>query len=364
MLRPLQSPPPNIAPITPSQPQTTPPLSPTTRPAPPPAQSKLDHLNELAAKARRERKVLDLEISNSSLLAINRTLEREMRKQKEELRRLRRTSRRTMDRRLVSGTTARTTSSRMSGLTEIMGDDEDMCFDANGNLSSEADEDLLSSPYDETRSLSSSTSSPPPDRSSFGKDTKRLDLDLSRHRSLLVDTQRLNQALKRCIDTTETLITEGKKALDYHVDVSEIENTPPSPMKRGGRVLEPSEADDDIGHSGQGLLSPAIISSEIHNPWELSSRDDSELSPNGLDPGWDIEGIGVATSSRLASPAPTPPTYQPYSAVGSDLSPKSAAALKTGWDAIKQDVKTPDGLRAAAPLGLGNYLQSLGWSPE
>ena len=362
LLRPLQSPPPNTAPIASPQPQTTPPLSPT-RLAPPPAQSKLDHLNELAAKARRERKVLDLEISNSSLLAINRTLEREMRKQKEELRRLRRTSRRTMDRRLVSGDTTRTASSHMSGLTEIMADGEDMSFDANGNLSSEPDEDLLSNPYDETRSLSSSTSSPPPDRSSFGKDTKRLELDLSRHRSLLADSQKLNQALKRCLDTTETLIADGKRALDYRVNVSEIENVPPSPMKRGGRVLEASEDDDDIGHSGQGLLSPAIISSETYNPWDLNSHNDPELSPNGVDSEWDIEGIGVATSSRLASPAPTPPAYRPYSAAGSDLSPKSAAALKTGWDAIKQDVKTPDGLRAAAPLGLGNYLQSLGWSP-
>lgn len=49
-------------------------------------------MNELAANARRERKVLDLEISNSSLLAINRTLEREMRKQTAELRRFRRLS--------------------------------------------------------------------------------------------------------------------------------------------------------------------------------------------------------------------------------------------------------------------------------
>lgn len=56
-------------------------------------QSKIDQMNELAANARRERKVLDLEISNSSLLAINRTLEREMRKQNAELRRYRRLSR-------------------------------------------------------------------------------------------------------------------------------------------------------------------------------------------------------------------------------------------------------------------------------
>ena len=367
LLRNLKSTSLNASSITSSQPEPTPPLSPT-RPSQPPGPSKLDHLNELAAKARRERKVLDLEISNSSLLAINRTLEREMRKQKDEIRRLRRSSRRTLDGRAVSMGTHRTVSSRMSGLTEMTGDDEDIDLEANGNFSSEADEDPLSDPYDETRSLSSSTSSPPPDRSSFGRDSKRLDLDLSRHRLLLVDSQKLNQSIKRCLDTTETLISDGKKALEYHIDVSEIENMPLSPPKRGGRVLEPSEDGDDIGHSGQGLLSPAIVSSsEPVDPWDLY---DHTQNDNGHVPvseeansDWDIEGIGVATSSPLASPAPTPPSYQPFSSQSSDLSPRSAAVLKTGWDAIKQDVKTPDGLRAAAPMGLGNYLQSLGWSP-
>lgn len=366
LLRTLKSPSLNASSMT-SQPEPTPPLSPT-RPSQPPGQSKLDHLNELAAKARRERKVLDLEISNSSLLAINRTLEREMRKQKDELRRLRRSSRRALDGRAVSMGTHRTVSSRMSGLTEMTGGDEDIDLDAGGNLSSEADEDLLFDPYDETRSLSSSASSPPPDRSSFGKDTKRLELDFSRHRLLLVDSQKLNQAIKRCFDTTESLISDGKKALEYQIDVSEIENTPPSPQKRGGRVLEPSEDDEDIGHSGQGLLSPAIVSSsEPMNPWDIHDHAQNENNngplPEETNSDWDIEGIGVATSSPLASPAPTPPSYHPFSSQNSDLSPRSAAVLKTGWDAIKQDVKTPDGLRAAAPLGLGNYLQSLGWSP-
>ena len=70
----------------PTQPQS--PTRPSTV-----GQSKIDQMNELAANARRERKALDLEISNSSLLAINRTLEREMRKQNAELRRYRRLSR-------------------------------------------------------------------------------------------------------------------------------------------------------------------------------------------------------------------------------------------------------------------------------
>ncbi|KAL8794342.1 MAG: hypothetical protein Q9195_003039 [Heterodermia aff. obscurata] len=364
-----QSPPQNPG-STVSQPQATPPLSPS-RPPQPPAQSKLDHLNELAAKARRERKVLDLEISNSSLLAINRTLEREMRKQKEELRKLRRASRRTADGRVCSMGTNRTVSSRMSGLSELTGAENDIDLEAYGDLSSEAEEDMLSDPYndDETRSLSSSQSSPPPAGSSFAKDTKRLNLDFSRHRHLLVESQRLNQSMKRCLDTTESLILDGKKALDYQVDVSEIESIPLSPLKTGGRVLEPSDEDDAFGERGQGLLSPAAISS--NNPWDLHldnfhTTEEPPPEEPDLDQEWDIDGIGTALTSPLASPSPVAPpsSHPPVSSPDSDHSPpKSSAALKTGWDAIKQDVKTPDGLRAAAPLGLGNYLQSLGWSP-
>jgi hypothetical protein len=63
------------------------PQSPTAQSNPP------NSLAAAAANARRERKVLDLEISNSSLLAINRQLEREVRRQKTEIRRFRRLSR-------------------------------------------------------------------------------------------------------------------------------------------------------------------------------------------------------------------------------------------------------------------------------
>lgn len=262
----------------------------------------------------------------------------------------------------------------MSGLSEMTGNDGDLEIDFSGNISSEAEEETLSDPYndDETRSLSSSTSSPPPTRSSFAKDTKRLNLDLSRHRAMLVDSQKLNQTIKRCLDTTESLISLGEKALDYRIDVSSIENLPPSPRKAGGRVLERDDEDDDFGQRGQGLLSPAIISPETGNPWDSLNltntppqHEEADPDADDPDPEWDIHDIGTAISSPLASPSPVTSHshHHPTFPSEAEMSPGSSAALKTGWDAIKQDVKTPDGLRAAAPLGLGNYLQSLGWSP-
>ncbi len=54
------------------------------------------------------------------------------------------------------------------------------------------------------------------------RDEERLQLDLSKHQQLLIDSQKMNQSLKRCLGWTEELIKEGKRALEYQVRVSEV----------------------------------------------------------------------------------------------------------------------------------------------
>jgi hypothetical protein len=200
-------------------------------------------VDEQAANARTERKVLDLEISNSSLLAINRTLERELRKQNTELRRFRRLSR--------SGRLSMTTSLRSTsggGLSVVSEIDDGM-----SELSSIQSNDELSDSSDNESSFADDGTSSPNtladhDARHRAHDEKRFMLDLSKHQELLVDSQKLNQSLKRCLGWTEELIKEGKKALEYHVRVSDIDI--------GGRVLAPDELGDEISE-GRGLLSPA-----------------------------------------------------------------------------------------------------------
>lgn len=195
------------------------------------ATNPFQRLDELAANARRERKVLDLEISNSSLLAINRQLEREMRKQKAELRRFRRLSRTGR----FSMTSTRTISSEFDTLDSVGEENED------GN-----DSDDLEANFDEEdEDLSSSSASLSDDLDEEAaahrrwKDSKRLELDLSKHRQLLVDSQKMNQSLRRCLGWTEELIRDGHKALSYRVRVDEV--------KIGGKVLTP---DDEVDVSG------------------------------------------------------------------------------------------------------------------
>lgn len=85
------------------------------------------------------------------------------------------------------------------------------------------------------------------------RDEKRFYADLARHQSLLVGSQKMDQSLRRCLGWTEELITEGRKALEYMVHVSDIE--------LGGRVLSPDEL-DDVGESARGLLSPTMETPE------------------------------------------------------------------------------------------------------
>lgn len=196
-------------------------------------------VSELASDARRERKVLDLEISNSSLLAINASLEREVRRQKAELKRFRRLSRAGRLNTLPERT------ARFSEGLSVVGEEEDedsaenLFGPASGGLS-ELYSDISDSDDDDESVLSSEGPRSPGARQShrLARDEKRLKVDLERHKELLVQSQMMNQSLKRCMYASEEMIREGRKALEYHVRVSDV--------KLGGRVLSSHEDEEDL----------------------------------------------------------------------------------------------------------------------
>ncbi|KAJ5041662.1 uncharacterized protein L3040_005236 [Drepanopeziza brunnea f. sp. 'multigermtubi'] len=238
-------------------------------------------LNELAANARRERKVLDLQITNSSLEAINRTLEREMRKQTTELRRYRRLSR--SGRFSVAATESIQTS---SGSVTVGGVGEG--FD----LSELSEEDSVEGEEDEEEegetSDEGSLSPSGMEESDFRhrkRDEKRLRLDLTKHQQLLVDSQKMNQSLKRCLGWTEELIREGRKALEYRVRVCDVE--------LGGRVLAPDEIDganggrdaEEADNEGMSDIGASLLrearkkakeSGRASPPWGKVGKDDRD----------------------------------------------------------------------------------------
>lgn len=316
------------------------PMSPTL------GQSKLEHMNELAAKARRERKVLDLEISNSSLLAINRTLEREMRKQNAELRRYRRLSR---SGRLSITPSSRSVSKTLSLLSETdnLSDSDEHSGQSPPALSVEDGEDDVETFSNGSSSSKTSLAKDKPLSSSHAiplrvSDSKRLHLEYSRHRALLIDSQKLNESLKRCLGRTEDLITDGKKALAYRVDVHGVE-------KRGGRVLLPDELEDrGIGGQGQGLLSPGVREPREMN-WEEQEDADDEVGEEKME--YNVTHNAKEVNRPEANIANSRPKAEP----------DAETEAKNEWDRIKEDVQTPD----ETPDGVGvqgfrEYLFSIG----
>ncbi|KAI6782305.1 uncharacterized protein J7T54_008391 [Emericellopsis cladophorae] len=191
-----------------------------------------DPISELVANARRERKVQDLEITNASLEAINRTLERQLRKQTAEIRRYRRLSRAGR----LSAPSSRVAS---AALTEPPIEMSDVSEEESDSEAQDSFHESDLSTDDETGSQAEPMSPNAKMAARRKRDEMRLQLDLTKHQELLIDSQKINQSIKRCMDWTEVLIKEGQKALAYHVRVSDVE--------LGGKVLAPPDEEDEDG---------------------------------------------------------------------------------------------------------------------
>ncbi|KAK3940023.1 hypothetical protein QBC46DRAFT_364435 [Diplogelasinospora grovesii] len=225
-------------------------------------------LNDLVASARRERKVQDLEITNASLEAINRTLERQLRKQTAEIRRYRRLSRSGHLNLTPMGSRNVSTASVEGGALARAGLGLDDLSEEESEL--EAEEDEYNEDYDFSGSEASEELSPSTmklrDARHRRRDEQRLQLDLSKHQQLLIDSQKINQSLKRCLGWTEELIKEGKRALEYQVRVSEVDI--------GGRVLAPEEV--EAREAAAAAEDSILVGDETISSLQL---EDLDLSP-------------------------------------------------------------------------------------
>lgn len=251
------------------------------------AQSPTKAVPDLAAGARRERKVLDLEISNSSLLAINRSLEREMKKQKAELKRFRRLSRAGHFAAAAELPNSRLNELEEQDLPSIDGDDL-------GRPSSPFEEDVSEMSSNDGSSLGSS-GGPDGDARHRAKDEERLKSDLRKHRELLLDTARMNQSLQRCLLWTEDLIKDGKKALDHRVlsrdvqlgghilsDDEEVDESPPG--SRGGEQNDHQEDVDGQNDDFAGVEAFLGI-----GPWRATAGSGSLSGNSERDSGVEID---------------------------------------------------------------------------
>ncbi|KAK4136274.1 hypothetical protein BT67DRAFT_237288 [Trichocladium antarcticum] len=250
-------------------------------------------LTDLVANARRERKVQDLQITNASLEAINRTLERQLRKQTAEIRRFQRLSRSgrlsmgsMMGSRIPSDSTVDGTASARAGIDLDDLSEEESDVEAEKAESKELDEDDDMSSSEASGELSPSAVALN-DTKHRGRDERRLRLDLTQHHQLLVDSQKINQSLKRCLGWTEELINEGKRALEYRVR--------PSDVALGGRVLAPEEVERREAGSDVGEVDREAPLYGIGLPLDGVGIPDTEMSsaPWSQDPQDRDSGIAL-----------------------------------------------------------------------
>jgi hypothetical protein len=249
-------------------------------------------LAETIMNARVERKVQDLEISNSSLMAINKSLEKEVRRQNKELRRFRRLSR--------AGRLS--TISAVESIGTAAEDDE---FGAHGGglsaldeLSEEDEEEEPEESSDESSSGESGSLSASAiaerEEKKLAKDSKRLRLDLAKHREILVDSQKLNQSLRRCMAWTEMMIKDGRKALEYKAEA-----------ELGGRVLDQDDLPEHTHDVDDGEPRHSLLSSWTPSPMPVLETLDGILgvdtsaitrrswhSQEGADSGIEADGGG------------------------------------------------------------------------
>lgn len=233
-------------------------------------------LDHLVLSARRERKVQDLEITNASLEAINRTLERQMRKQSAELRRFRRLSRAGRLTPAANQGASLSVPDASGGLTDVSEKEEDANQENQEHDDDEEDEDeeeeedeeedededsLVDSELSNENAAADSKSTDPqaktdsPSAKRRKRDERRLQLDLTKHQELLLDSQKMNQSLKKCLNWTDLLIKEGQKALAYRVKIADVDAMP-------GRVLAASYYDyrEDTSQAGDDTISTVSAS--------------------------------------------------------------------------------------------------------
>lgn len=263
--------------------------------------SHLERMNELARASREQRKVLDLEISNNSLLAINRALERKLRRQNAEIRRFRRLSRSGNLSKIADSFEMRRGKKRHekgeNGESDSDGDEsqDDDDYDSEGLSSSSTEEDYTDSnsegsehsdtsrrhrrhhrghgsDVDDEDDVASSTAlktGSPSSSSRAQKDTHRLMHDLSKHQQLLVSSQKLDDSIKRCLGRAESLLEEAKRSLEYSVGPSEVR----------GRVLNSDEV-GGIAAGGKGLLSSLV---------DINDEEEVDVDDNETEAEVDIE---------------------------------------------------------------------------
>jgi hypothetical protein len=141
-------------------------------------------ISDLQVKqARSDRKIQDLEISNASLMAVNKYLEKRLRTQSKDLQYL-----------------------KTNTSIEMTRFDSDSDDEKEGDY---ADEDEATNENDENMS---------PEEKELATKTKMIEKRMQAHIEFLESSEKINTMMRNCLLLTDTLIQEAAKSMEYEVD--------------------------------------------------------------------------------------------------------------------------------------------------
>lgn len=215
-------------------------------------------------QARSDRKIMDLEISNTSLLKVNKYLEKKLRSQSKHIQQAKLLQKR--DKILM-----------FPRLGELNSNEEPLdLFSSSASDAEEDDDD-----DDEESSMTDDERVSPENQTREEKElsekTKLVEKKIQSHIEFLESSERVNKMIRNCIFISDALITQASQTLDYEVDPSEI--------KFGGQVADNSFIDTISDVDNLRNFEEEEEDLEKDNTFDSSERQtsDEEIDPNERD---------------------------------------------------------------------------------
>lgn len=197
-------------------------------------------------QARSDRKIQDLEISNASLMSVNKYLERKLRSQAKEIQYLKFSS-----------------SGPETEITRFDSDVDDSEEENGDNYN--LDEDMEDDPNNEALEPTDQT----PAEVELANKTKLIEQRMQSHIKFLESSEKVNKMMRNCLVISDTLLQQATKSLEYEVD--------PSDLKYGLQISTNVYNVNDSG--GDSSLNESIEEEEISDTSSLHRTPDHITRP-------------------------------------------------------------------------------------
>lgn len=150
-------------------------------------------------QARSDRKIMDLEISNASLMAVNKYLEKRLRSQAKDIQYLK----------VSNNDPTSSTTTKIPGFDSDSEDEESEDGRENSDKEENTNDKELDNSLERNRS---------PAELDLAEKTKLIEQRMQSHIKFLESSEKVNKIMRNCLLITDSLIEQGNKSLKFEVD--------------------------------------------------------------------------------------------------------------------------------------------------